>query len=518
VIPQANPSMGKYSKDKRDIYYRKAKELGFRARSAFKLLQIDEEFNLFKGVKRAVDLCAAPGSWSQVLSRKLYEENADAKDVKIVAVDLQAMAPIQGVIQIEGDITSQQTAEQIIASFGGQKADLVVCDGAPDVTGLHDIDEYIQSQLILSALNITTYLLANGGTFVCKIFRGRDVNILYTKLEIFFNNIAVAKPKSSRNSSIEAFVVCQGYRPPSDYEPSMNILQFNNMQHIDNAAESAEHYKRNQFNHKKTILFVACGDLSAYDADSNYPLLDDKQMDEDDDADDADDIGAQNNNGDGDEQQKKQKQLTYNYIDPLHPPKNPNYKDFMQLKQNQVFSNKNALLEVHDDHSDYEDNVIHAVDAPLPPQQSPQQLAKKLRKSMMRNAFDDESLEEGKDEFKESSGLNGVHAKPTSSSTYHRNDRLEYETLPDNFDNLSVSTATSPRKHRDQRSSKDKSGRRLNRNKSRNQIAFYATISVAAVVVAWCAKFYYQTHQSHDAPSSSTSTATTPNIDFRKTH
>lgn len=101
--------MGKYSKDKRDIYYRKAKELGFRARSAFKLLQVDEQFGIFEGVRRAVDLCAAPGSWSQVLSRKLCpssDPSADpaastASDAKIVAVDLQEMAPIHGIIQLQ---------------------------------------------------------------------------------------------------------------------------------------------------------------------------------------------------------------------------------------------------------------------------------------------------------------------------------------------------------------------------------------------------------------------------------
>ena len=95
--------MGRTSKDKRDIYYRRAKEEGWRARSAFKLLQIDESFNLFEGVNKVVDLCAAPGSWSQVLSRKLIKDGEN--NTKIVAVDLQAMAPLPGVIQIQGDIT-----------------------------------------------------------------------------------------------------------------------------------------------------------------------------------------------------------------------------------------------------------------------------------------------------------------------------------------------------------------------------------------------------------------------------
>lgn len=98
--------MGRSSKDKRDIYYRLAKEEGWRARSAYKLLQLNDDFDLFNGVNRVVDLCAAPGSWSQVLSRKLIDDRPEDKDkVKIVAVDLQAMAPLPGVVQIQGDIT-----------------------------------------------------------------------------------------------------------------------------------------------------------------------------------------------------------------------------------------------------------------------------------------------------------------------------------------------------------------------------------------------------------------------------
>ncbi|XP_054723046.1 putative tRNA (cytidine(32)/guanosine(34)-2'-O)-methyltransferase, partial [Uloborus diversus] len=113
------------------------------------------------------------------------------------------------------------TAEEIIGHFEGECADLVVCDGAPDVTGLHDLDEYIQAQLLLAALNITTHVLKKGGTFVAKIFRGKDVTLLYSQLKIFFENVTVAKPRSSRNSSIESFAVCEGYAPPDGYVPNM---------------------------------------------------------------------------------------------------------------------------------------------------------------------------------------------------------------------------------------------------------------------------------------------------------
>lgn len=208
--------MGKHSREKRDIYYRKAKEVGFRARSAYKLLQIDDEFHIFDHVNRVVDLCAAPGSWSQVLSSKFYLPN-QGKPVeelpKIVSVDLQEMTPIPGVVTMVGDITSKHTAETIIGHFAGELADLVVCDGAPDVTGLHDIDQFMQAQLILSALDITCAILRPQGTFVAKIFRGKDTSLLYSQCRSLFTEVDIVKPLSSRSSSIESFVVCRGFVP-----------------------------------------------------------------------------------------------------------------------------------------------------------------------------------------------------------------------------------------------------------------------------------------------------------------
>mmetsp|Transcript_40006 Transcript_40006/g.68258 ORF Transcript_40006/g.68258 Transcript_40006/m.68258 type:complete len:372 (+) Transcript_40006:67-1182(+) len=267
--------MGKLSRDKRDVFYRMAKESGYRARSAYKLLQIDAEFNLFgdnpkrasspsneeggdgarrsktdisstdgdKGpidgnqgksqplsVQRAVDLCAAPGGWSQVLAeRMIHEDQIKDNDASnptdsnskendsapvapaIVAVDLWPIEPLPGVHFIRGDITALDTANAIIQHFCGRRAELVVCDGAPDVTGLHSFDEYIQSQLLLSAINITTHVLSPGGTFVAKIFRGRDVGLIYTQLQLLFEKVTCAKPTASRNASIESFVVCQGF-------------------------------------------------------------------------------------------------------------------------------------------------------------------------------------------------------------------------------------------------------------------------------------------------------------------
>ena len=271
--------MGKSSKDKRDIYYRKAKEEGWRARSAFKLLQIDDSFDIFTGVKHVVDLCAAPGSWSQVLSRKVYLPARDAgvkeEDLpKIVAIDLQPMAPIEGVVQLQGDITSMAKVREILSHFGpGRHADLIVSDGAPDVTGLHDMDEFMQAQLILAGLTVATHVLAPGGAYVAKIFRGKDIGLLYAQLKLFFAEVTCAKPKSSRNSSIEAFVVCQGYRPPEGFEPAAlrRVLEqrAGGMLREDAGSEMAGTMR---WPNAAVVPFVACGDLSGYDADMSYDL------------------------------------------------------------------------------------------------------------------------------------------------------------------------------------------------------------------------------------------------------
>jgi len=244
----------------------------------------------------------APGSWSQVLSRELYKSNSS--DVKIVAVDLQKMAPLDGVIQIQGDITKYETAAQIISHFEGERADLVVCDGAPDVTGLHDIDEFIQAQLVLAALNITTHVLKidSNSKFVAKIFRGKDVTLLYSQLQQFFKKVTISKPRSSRNSSIEAFVVCEGFQPPVDYVPDM----YNPL--LDKKYSSTDELEGSM---RIIVPFVACGDLNTeYDSDKTYPLcINDRE---------------------------------YCQLAPLNPPINPPYERAKLFRQNNMLAKEES--------------------------------------------------------------------------------------------------------------------------------------------------------------------------------
>lgn len=235
----------------RDTFYRAAKQEGWRARSAFKLIQVADHFHLFDNVTRIVDLCAAPGSWSQVCAQRLD----GVEGARIVAVDLQPMAPIPGVIQIRGDITSPSTATEVIDAMGGEKAQLVISDGAPDVTGLHDLDEFMQSQLVFAAFNIANFMLCEGGTFMAKVFTGRDIQDLFSSLSPFFDTVTTMKPRASRVASLEAFIVCQGFHMPPNYVPQLTGDPMN-----DYEADAP-----------LCPAFVAFGDLSGFD--QNPPKL-----------------------------------------------------------------------------------------------------------------------------------------------------------------------------------------------------------------------------------------------------
>lgn len=167
----------------------------------------------------------------------------------------------------------------IIGKFNGNLCDIVVSDGAPDVSGLADIDEYLQAQLLLAAVNIATFILRPGGSFVAKMFRGRDATLLYSQLRHFFPLVTIAKPQSSRNSSMEAFVVCQNFQPPAGYVPTMMQPMLapsdGDSKATDETETSAEGAGPKLAGVNRVIVpFVACGDLSGFDADQSYPLQD----------------------------------------------------------------------------------------------------------------------------------------------------------------------------------------------------------------------------------------------------
>ena len=216
------------SYSKRDIFYRKAKEEGYRARSVYKLKEIHYNYNILSNSSKFVDLCAAPGSWSQML-RILTKSN---KNAKIVSVDIQDIVPIEGVNIIKGDITRQDTIEKILSYFNNEKVDVIIFDGAPDVSGLIDIDMYMQVELIIFSLVIVMKLLRKGGKFVAKMFKvgAREdydevvtsslysvkSDFYYEKVKILFDNVFYFKPSSSRVTSHETYLICEGYDIEND--------------------------------------------------------------------------------------------------------------------------------------------------------------------------------------------------------------------------------------------------------------------------------------------------------------
>jgi tRNA (cytidine32/guanosine34-2'-O)-methyltransferase len=206
---------------------------------------------------RAHGPSSSPRSSSKKATSTKYQffnpRQSETGEIRAIGVDLQDIAPIENIYHIQGDITKKTTFEKIIEKFGGHKAQLVVCDGAPDVTGFHDIDQYIQSQLLVAALNITTFMLDPNGTFIAKIFKGNDVKFLYSQFKIFFRCVDIVKPKSSRSSSVEAFIVCRFFDPPKDYE----IKHFSAM---DSKTVDVSDKKQTEI-----AQFVISGDLSCYD-------------------------------------------------------------------------------------------------------------------------------------------------------------------------------------------------------------------------------------------------------------
>ncbi|CBZ49804.1 putative ftsJ-like methyltransferase domain-containing protein [Neospora caninum Liverpool] len=200
----------KKGKERLDKFYHLAKEQGYRARSAFKLLQLSQRFNLFqKNCSRVVDLCAAPGGWLQVAAKHCPVAST------IVGVDLVPIQPIRGVETFTGDITTAACAAKLrkLVKFG--EVDLVLHDGSPNMGTDWSVDAFNQNVLVLSAARLACQLLAAGATFVSKVFRSGDYAALLYVLQTLFDRVDATKPQASRAVSAEIFVVCRGFKKPA---------------------------------------------------------------------------------------------------------------------------------------------------------------------------------------------------------------------------------------------------------------------------------------------------------------
>ncbi len=188
------------ARDQRDYYYRLAKEEGYRARSAFKLLQINEKFHIIKRGDSVVDLGAAPGGWLQV-ARKL-------SGGRIVGVDLEEIEAIPDVITLQGDITQESTVDMIRNALG-KSADVVICDAAPNLTGAWDMDHAVSIDLARSALRAALKLLKPRGNFVVKVFQGDMFTDYLNEVKREFEFVQAHSPAASRKESAETYVVAK---------------------------------------------------------------------------------------------------------------------------------------------------------------------------------------------------------------------------------------------------------------------------------------------------------------------
>ena len=191
-------------KQKRDIYVKQSKIEGYRSRAVYKLQEINKKFKILKNGIRLVDLGAAPGSWSQFVSKNF-------KNTKIVSIDLKEMKEINDVHQIVGDFTNDHQKNKIIEYFDG-KIDAVISDMAVNTTGNKSIDSIVTGELSIEALNFSTQTLKKQGCFVSKIFMGQSFNEIVANAKKKFKNVNVFKPPASRKDSKESFIICKNLR------------------------------------------------------------------------------------------------------------------------------------------------------------------------------------------------------------------------------------------------------------------------------------------------------------------
>ena len=192
------------NKQRRDTYVRQSKVDGYRARSAYKLIEINEKFKIFKGGMCVIDIGAAPGSWSQYASKVV-------KSGKIISIDLKEMEKIENTIQIKGDFTQPDIQSQI-KSYLKIGPDVVMSDMAVNTTGIKNIDSIQTGELCKEAIIFSKEVIAKKGFFISKIFMGGTFNEIVALGKKIYKEVKVFKPKSSRKDSKESFIICKNLR------------------------------------------------------------------------------------------------------------------------------------------------------------------------------------------------------------------------------------------------------------------------------------------------------------------
>jgi 23S rRNA (uridine2552-2'-O)-methyltransferase len=195
-----------YQEKKKEHYYKEAKKTGYRARSAYKLKQIQKRFNIIKKGDTILDLGCAPGGWSQV-AKELVGSTG-----KVVGVDLLPVQDMNEVTFIEGDMTEESTIDIIKDEIQGSKVDCVISDMSPDISGNYDMDQARSVYLCMMAFKTCELFLKKSGHFTCKVFEGKDLNEFLNEISDDFQRIKRFNPKASRKSSSEIYIVAKNFK------------------------------------------------------------------------------------------------------------------------------------------------------------------------------------------------------------------------------------------------------------------------------------------------------------------
>lgn len=189
-----------------DPYVKQAQKEGYRSRASYKLLQLNEKDKLIRPGMLIADLGSAPGGWSQVAARLVGEKG------RVVATDILPMDPIGNVEFVQGDFTADDVLHEVLQRLGGEPADLVLCDIAPNISGVDSADQASSIYLVELALDFVRRALKPGGDFVVKVFQGAGSDAYLKELRSAFSKLHVRKPPASRARSREVYVVARGFK------------------------------------------------------------------------------------------------------------------------------------------------------------------------------------------------------------------------------------------------------------------------------------------------------------------
>ena len=189
----------------RDTYVKLARQSHYRSRAVYKLMEIDKQDHLFQRGQTVVDLGAAPGSWSQFAGERVGVQG------KVIAVDILPMEPVPHVIFIRGDFTERQTPDDCLKCLSGSKVDLVISDMAPNITGIRHTDQARVMHIAEVVLEFAIAVLKPGGDLLVKVFQGAEVDEYRRRLADVFQRVKHRKPKASRDSSREFYILARGY-------------------------------------------------------------------------------------------------------------------------------------------------------------------------------------------------------------------------------------------------------------------------------------------------------------------